>query len=60
MAFDNYLYITLQETEVIIRFPDNVLDCGGYNIELKQNSVKKRVNCAQKLNSNLSFNVRMA
>ena len=32
----------LQETEVPNNFPDNVLNSGNYNIELKLNDVKKR------------------
>ena len=32
----------LQETEVQIDFPENILNCNGYNIELEQNTEKKR------------------
>ena len=33
----------LQETEIPMGFPENVLNSGGYNIELEVNTVKKRV-----------------
>ena len=33
----------LQETEIPIGFPENLLNCGGFNMELEQNTVKKRV-----------------
>ena len=32
----------LQETEVPINFPEKILNCGGYNIELELNNEKKR------------------
>ena len=32
----------LQETEIPTGFPENVLNCGGYNIELESNDSKKR------------------
>ena len=32
----------LQETEITTGFPENVLNCGGYNIELESNDSKKR------------------
>ena len=31
------------ETEVPIGFPENLLNCGSYNLELEQNTMKKRV-----------------
>ena len=33
----------MQETEIQMGFPENVLNSGGYNIELEMNTVKKRV-----------------
>ena len=33
----------LQETEIPQGFPENVLNCGGYNVELEMNTTKKRV-----------------
>ena len=33
----------LQETDIPNGFPENILNCGGYNIELEMNSEKKRV-----------------
>ena len=32
----------LQETEVQLDFPENILNCFGYNLELENNDVKKR------------------
>ena len=32
----------LQETEVQMNFPEKVLNCGGFNLELEQNTSKKR------------------
>ena len=32
----------LQETEVPVGFPENLLNCGGFNLELEQNTSKKR------------------
>ena len=32
-----------QETEIPCDYPENVLNCKGYNVELELNSVKKRV-----------------
>ena len=32
----------LQETEIPKDFPERVLNCGGYTLELKQNKGKKR------------------
>ena len=32
----------LQETEVQLDFPENILNCCGYNLELENNDVKKR------------------
>ena len=43
LKINNIQLCCLQETEVLVGFPDNILNCGGYNIELEQNSVKKRV-----------------
>ena len=31
----------LQETEIPLNFPENVLNCGNYNLELEMNSEKK-------------------
>ena len=31
----------LQETEIQIGFPENILNCNGYNLELEMNTVKK-------------------
>ena len=33
----------LQETEIPVGYPENILNCGGYNLELEQNTVKNRV-----------------
>ena len=33
----------LQETEIVNGFPDNILNCGGFNIELETNTYKRRV-----------------
>ena len=33
----------LQETEVSNGFPENILNCGNYNLELELNTTKKRV-----------------
>ena len=33
----------LQETKIPMGFPESVLNCSGYNLELENNSVKKRV-----------------
>ena len=33
----------LQETEIPMNFPEDVLNCNDYVIELEQNTVKKRV-----------------
>ena len=32
----------LQETEIPLNFPENVLNCGNYNLELEMNTDKKR------------------
>ena len=32
----------LQETEVVFGVPENILNSGNYNLELENNSVKKR------------------
>ena len=32
----------LQETEILPCFPEEILNCGGFNIELETNSTKKR------------------
>ena len=32
----------LQETEIDKNFPENLLSCGGYSIELEMNNEKKR------------------
>ena len=32
----------LQETEIPMGFPENILNCNGYNLELEMNTVKKR------------------
>ena len=32
----------LQETEILNNFPEKLLDCGGYTLELELNSEKKR------------------
>ena len=32
----------LQETEIPRGFPENILNCGGFTIELEKNDVKKR------------------
>ena len=32
----------LQETEVPMNFPEKILNCGGYTLELENNSEKKR------------------
>ena len=33
----------LQETEIQVGFPENFLNCNGYNVELKMNTVKKEL-----------------
>ena len=33
----------LQKTEIPIGFPENILNCANYNVELELNAVKKRV-----------------
>ena len=38
---DNVSICCLQEVEVQINFPEKVLSCGGYNLELEQNTSKK-------------------
>ena len=42
----------LQETEIPMGFPENLLNCGGYNIELEMNSLKKRVGIYNQRNVN--------
>ena len=32
----------LQETEILPDFPENILNCGGYSLELESNDTKKR------------------
>ena len=32
----------LQEVEIPAGYPENILNCGGYNLELEKNSNKKR------------------
>ena len=39
---NNISICCLQETEIGDNFPENVLNFGGYNIELESNSEKKR------------------
>ena len=43
LTSNNVHLCCLQETETPIGFPENILNCKGYNIELELNSVKKRV-----------------
>ena len=43
LTSNNIHVCCLQETEVPLGFPEKLLNCGGYNIELEQNSQKKRV-----------------
>ena len=38
----NIAVCCLQETEIPANFPEEVLNCGGYNLELKLNDEKKR------------------
>ena len=33
----------LQETEIPMNFPENMLNCGGYTIELENNTEKKEL-----------------
>ena len=33
----------LQETEIQTGFPENILNCNGFNLELEMNAIKKRV-----------------
>ena len=33
----------LQETEIQMGFPENILNCNGFNLELEMNTTKKRV-----------------
>ena len=42
LASNNVHLCCLQETEIPCGFPENVLNCKGYNLELELNSVKKR------------------
>ena len=42
LKMNNVNICCLQETEVPNNFPENVLNSGNYNIELKLNVVKKR------------------
>ena len=42
----------LQETEIPLNFPENILSTGGYNLELELNDNKKRTeiyikNCSE-------------
>ena len=43
LVSNNIQVCGLQETEIPLNFPVNVLNFGGYNIELEMNSAKKRV-----------------
>ena len=42
LTFNNIQVCCLQETEIPMSFPEKILNCGGYNIELEMNTVKKR------------------
>ena len=46
----------LQETEIQSGFPENVLNCGGYSIELEMNSEKKRAGIY--VSSDIDYNRR--
>ena len=43
LTSNNVHLCCLQETEIPMGFPESVLNCKGYNVELEQNTVKKRV-----------------
>ena len=38
----------LQETEIQVGFPENLLNCNSYNVELEMNTVKKSWNLYKK------------
>ena len=40
---NNVSICCLQEVEVQMNFPEKVLSCGGYNLELEQNSEKNEL-----------------
>ena len=52
LSANNVQICGLQETEIPVNFPEKSLNCGGYNIELEMNSVKKRVGFYIKSNIN--------
>ena len=47
LTSNNVHLCCLQETEIPIGFPENILNCKSYNIELKLNSFKKIQNIGQ-------------
>ena len=43
LTANNIKACCLQETEIPNGFPENILNCGNYNVELELNTSKKRV-----------------